>query len=205
MDINDLKINQTDYEGLDIAGLPDQVSGQAASLKQRFDALVKDLVVPRFNLLIDELATVMADFSTQVDFIKGLDSNNNGLIDRVESADYLTSTIIKKDTSSFTPSKVDAAIDVHTLSLTKGIYIYCILATWTKVDVATNVMVRNDYDKVPSKSYGYFPATAPIEPGLQSVSIINVADAADVKTQIWVGDSTSIKPYRIISQAIRIA
>lgn len=53
MTLNDLKITAADYVNLDIASLPDTVSGQAASIKARFDSLVKNLIVPRLNALID--------------------------------------------------------------------------------------------------------------------------------------------------------
>jgi hypothetical protein len=44
-----------DYTGLDVASLEDQPSLSANELKDRFDALVKRLVVPRFNALLDAL------------------------------------------------------------------------------------------------------------------------------------------------------
>ena len=56
MAYTDHKISSVDYTGRDISGLPDHVVGQAAMLKARFDALTKELVVPRFNALLTELA-----------------------------------------------------------------------------------------------------------------------------------------------------
>ena len=56
MAIKDQKIYTSDYSGKDVAGLPDSVVGQADWLKGRFDALTKELVVPRFNAVIDELS-----------------------------------------------------------------------------------------------------------------------------------------------------
>lgn len=44
-----------DYAGLDIGSLEDQPTLSANELKDRFDALVKRLIVPRFNALLDEL------------------------------------------------------------------------------------------------------------------------------------------------------
>lgn len=44
-----------DFTGLDVAGLEDQPSLTANELKDRFDALVKRLIVPRFNALLDAL------------------------------------------------------------------------------------------------------------------------------------------------------
>lgn len=55
MDIDNLKITDADYYGKDIAGLPDTIAGEAANVKARFDALVKDVVAPRFNDLIDDI------------------------------------------------------------------------------------------------------------------------------------------------------
>ena len=58
MAIKDQKIYTSDYSGRDVSGLPDSVVGQADWLKERFDALTKELVVPRFNAVIDELSSV---------------------------------------------------------------------------------------------------------------------------------------------------
>lgn len=55
MDIDNLKITEADYDGKDIAGLPDTIAGEAANVKARFDALVKDVVAPRFNDLIENI------------------------------------------------------------------------------------------------------------------------------------------------------
>ncbi|MBR4972599.1 MAG: hypothetical protein IKY59_06490 [Oscillospiraceae bacterium] len=44
-----------DYEGKDIISLPDEPDLTAEQLKQRFDALSKLLVVPKFNALIDAI------------------------------------------------------------------------------------------------------------------------------------------------------
>lgn len=46
-----------DYAGLDISSLPDQPNLTAAEMKARFDALVKRLIVPRFNTLLEVLST----------------------------------------------------------------------------------------------------------------------------------------------------
>lgn len=55
MDLSNLKITAADYDGKDIAGLPDSISGDAENVKARFDALTKDVVVPRLNEVIDYL------------------------------------------------------------------------------------------------------------------------------------------------------
>lgn len=52
---DDYKLQASDYTGHDIAGLADVVSGQAATLKARFDSLVKDVVAARFNALLSAL------------------------------------------------------------------------------------------------------------------------------------------------------
>lgn len=46
-----------DYTGLDVAGLDDQPTLTSSELKDRFDALVKRLIVPRFNALLDALSS----------------------------------------------------------------------------------------------------------------------------------------------------
>lgn len=45
-----------DYAGLDIMSLDDQPNLTAAEMKARFDALVKRLIVPRFNQLLSKLS-----------------------------------------------------------------------------------------------------------------------------------------------------
>lgn len=55
MTLVDLKITASDYTGKDVSSLPDSVSGQASTVKARFDALVKELVATRFNALIDAI------------------------------------------------------------------------------------------------------------------------------------------------------
>jgi len=58
MAFSDLEIVAGDYVGKDIESLPDVVSGQASTLKARFDSLVKDLVVARFNALLTRLDSI---------------------------------------------------------------------------------------------------------------------------------------------------
>lgn len=50
------KILSSDYEGKDIAALPVRPTISAAELQAAFDRLVKEVVVPKFNALIEELA-----------------------------------------------------------------------------------------------------------------------------------------------------
>lgn len=45
-----------DYAGRDISSLDDQPNLTAAEMKARFDALVKQLMVPRFNTLLNKLS-----------------------------------------------------------------------------------------------------------------------------------------------------
>jgi hypothetical protein len=58
MSLTDHKIEPGDYIGQDIMGLPDQVVGDAAALKARFDALVKQVLVPKINGLIDDIVSI---------------------------------------------------------------------------------------------------------------------------------------------------
>ena len=54
--LTDHKIDEkTDYVGRDIEGLEDRPLLSSKQLKARFDSLVKDLVVPKYNALIDDL------------------------------------------------------------------------------------------------------------------------------------------------------
>lgn len=56
MSLKDHKVDTAvDYSGRDISGLDDVPLLSPRQLKQRFDSLVKDVVVPRYNKLIDEL------------------------------------------------------------------------------------------------------------------------------------------------------
>lgn len=58
MSLKDHKIDEkTDYAGRDIEGLEDKPLLSPQQLKARFDSLVKDLVVPKYNALIDELGS----------------------------------------------------------------------------------------------------------------------------------------------------
>lgn len=50
------KIRSSDYEGKDVAALPVRPTISAAELQAAFDRLVKEVVVPKFNALIEELA-----------------------------------------------------------------------------------------------------------------------------------------------------
>ncbi|MGN1451430.1 MAG: hypothetical protein ACI4XQ_04995 [Eubacteriales bacterium] len=56
MALTDHKVDPlSDYAGRDISGLPDVPAISSEQLKARFDSLVKDVVVPKYNALIDEL------------------------------------------------------------------------------------------------------------------------------------------------------
>ena len=55
MSINDLKITEGDYGGLGVSAAPDRMTGTAAENKAVFDRLVKELVGPRYNQLIEAL------------------------------------------------------------------------------------------------------------------------------------------------------
>lgn len=56
--MEDLKIQESDYTGLDVEGMPDSPTTEswaADDIKERLDALVKELMAVRFNALIDAL------------------------------------------------------------------------------------------------------------------------------------------------------
>ncbi|MBQ5973380.1 MAG: hypothetical protein IJL69_04200, partial [Oscillospiraceae bacterium] len=56
MALRDHKVDTgSDYTGKDVESLPDAPTITAAQLKARFDSLVKKVVVPKYNALIDEL------------------------------------------------------------------------------------------------------------------------------------------------------
>lgn len=56
MSFSDLKFAQTDFNGQDVASLPDQVIGQAEMLKARFDNIGKNMIaLGKFNELCDKL------------------------------------------------------------------------------------------------------------------------------------------------------
>ena len=56
MALTDHKVDPlSDYDGKDISGLADVPAISSEQLKARFDSLVKDVVVPKYNALIDEL------------------------------------------------------------------------------------------------------------------------------------------------------
>lgn len=57
MAINDLRISEAQVNQNGVVSAPDKLSGTAAQNKSVFDRLVKDTVVPKYNALIDELAS----------------------------------------------------------------------------------------------------------------------------------------------------
>ena len=139
------------------------------------------------------------------------DADNDGIVDNAAHAatadtalvaDGLSSTVLSAS-SSITPTS-KAATDVHSLTLSAGVWIYIISVTWSKINTATKVMVRNSQRKVPSKCYGYFPVSN-ITPGIQSVDIITLTADTTVYSQIWPEDDTSLKAYSVQTHAIKIA
>lgn len=127
------------------------------------------------------------------------DTDGDGIVDKAEA---LASTVLSAS-SSITPSST-AATDVHSLNLTKGVWIYIISVTWSKINTETKVMVRNSQRKVPSKCYGYFPVSN-ITPGIQSVDLITLTADTTVYSQVWPDGSTSLKEYSVQTHAIKIA
>ena len=66
MPIIDKKISDTEYVGNDISGLSNTPSADgisAVTLKMRFDALVKLVLIPKYNSFIDMLANIAAGLS----------------------------------------------------------------------------------------------------------------------------------------------
>ena len=60
MAFSDLKFEEADFVGEDVASLPDQVASQAAFLKARMDNVAKNMIaLGRFNDLIDMLAGLL--------------------------------------------------------------------------------------------------------------------------------------------------
>ena len=201
MDIRNHEILASDYEGKDIMGLPNSVAGDAENVKARFDALVKDVVAPKYNALINELA----------DYFDILDPDGSGVAanaKNAESADFaneaagLASSLIHTE-KSITPAAT-SAVDVSSFELEPGTYIFIITVTWSKINTATKLIVRNSQNKVPSKAYGYFPVSN-ITPGLQSVDVFTLASKTTVSSQIWPEDSTSLKAYTVHTKIFKIA
>ena len=139
------------------------------------------------------------------------DTDDDGIVDNANHAatadtalvaNGLSSTVLSAS-SSKTPSST-AATDVHSLNLTKGVWIYIISVTWSKINTTTKLIVRNSQRKVPSKVYGNF-ATSNITPGIQSVDIITLTADTTVYSQIWPEDNASLKEYSVQTHAIKIA
>lgn len=55
MDLSNLKITAADWDGKDIESLPDTIAGDADNVKKRFDAISKEVIIPRFNKLINNV------------------------------------------------------------------------------------------------------------------------------------------------------
>ncbi len=80
MNLGNLKITESDYDGKDIESLPDTIAGNAAVVKKRFDAISKEVITPKFNSLIDELENLAASVMltmNPVGTIKITDNNIN--------------------------------------------------------------------------------------------------------------------------------
>jgi hypothetical protein len=90
MSLTDYKIEPGDYIGQDVMGLPDQVVGDAAALKARFDALVKQVVAPKINGLIDaliyDIAAMVSDVDDRVKYTDVQDSLTSTDTDKPLSA-----------------------------------------------------------------------------------------------------------------------
>ena len=67
----------TDYKGLDIASLPDKLTGTAAENKAAFDRTVKQVVAVSLNGLIQELEDLGADSANLMMLIMDLETEFN--------------------------------------------------------------------------------------------------------------------------------
>lgn len=59
------KIHTSDYLGRDIAGLPNRPALSAQQLKERFDALSKEIIAEKFNAMCDGLNDVSHNNSVE--------------------------------------------------------------------------------------------------------------------------------------------
>ena len=89
MSIIDKKI--TDYRGKDVASAPDVLVGTAAENKAVFDALAKDVVVPAFNGLIDDLTALESSAHTHA---------NKAFLDSLEALPKRTTTLVIGNSAS---------------------------------------------------------------------------------------------------------
>ena len=114
----------------------------------------------------------------------------------------LVDTLIHNETS-YTPTATGAQ-DVYSTTLQPGVYIWNITVTWSKINTATELMIRNSFNKVPSKVYGKY-ATSSVTPGIQSTDLIRITTETTVATQIWAVDSTSLKAYTVHTKIFKLA
>jgi len=107
MGILDYKIKNEDFNNRDIMGLPDKPSEagmSAAMLKERFDAAVKYIVMPKLNALIEALDGDQGAANTGVVEIEGLSGHTvqevlvslKNLLDTKEAAEQHASDSAKK-------------------------------------------------------------------------------------------------------------
>ena len=59
MALSDYRITEADYKNKDIAALPVRPTISAAELQAAFDRLVKEVVVPKLNAMLEELASAV--------------------------------------------------------------------------------------------------------------------------------------------------
>lgn len=73
MAIKDLKISEAQVSQKGVVSAPDKLSGSAAENKAVFDRLVKDVIVPNYNALLDTLAGLGGawEIGAAVDGLKG--------------------------------------------------------------------------------------------------------------------------------------
>ena len=72
------EITEQDLANKGVSGLPDVPGLTTAAMQKKFDEISRELLVPRFNEMVQELRTVL--------YIESFDSSTGTLVTR--SADY---------------------------------------------------------------------------------------------------------------------
>lgn len=159
---DDYKLQASDYTDKYIASLPDVVSGQASTLKARFDALVKDVVAARFNQLLQALD------SKQIDH------------------EYLNDSI---STSVSVAASTD--VKVCSLSLTKGLYVLSARVNVTTSNTASRCVVGFDIGgSVAGRQSQYNPGGTSSARYFDVTMLYELTSAKTVKINVNTGSGT---------------
>lgn len=97
MTLKDLKIQPENYAGKDIASLPDRPELSAAEMKARFDALAKEVIVPKFNAAVDILTG--SEGAAQIGIREGM-----SVQDALDAAARKANVLEKTNTVPFAPT-----------------------------------------------------------------------------------------------------